>query len=450
MRVLAPVSWSEGMFLKPHHFQQADLFQDARLTFHLRAFNPFHWGIASLRVDAEALENMIFRVLGCEAVLGDGLALRVPEDAVVEERSFQDEFPPAANALDVYLTVQSLGGEKGAAERFVRESEMRRDLQLRDNEASVEFLVPRAQLVFAVGNADERLAGLQSLRIARVRRTGRQVPRFELVPDYAPAALSLRAAPVLEGTMKEVLERLCAASRTFGQFRRERGPEALGYGVGDLEQLLARATINQYVPAIQHALVNESVHPYFVYGLLAELRGCLTSYFPDEEAWTFPEYDHDDLGTCFGQMAGDVKRLLERLLPQHYVELPLTRKDHQFDTPLEDTIFGRGSVWVLALHGGQGEDALRRRITDAKITSTQDMPQLVNYASNGVPLKFVPQPPAQIPRYAGWSYFEIEVADPRWRRVKEDCSFAFHLVDADPGLEARVFVVLSEKERARR
>jgi type VI secretion system protein ImpJ len=444
------VSWSEGMFLKPHHFQQADLFQDARLAFHLRAFTPFHWGIASLRVDAEALENMIFRVLGCEAVLADGLALRVPEDAVVEERSFQDEFPPAANALDVYLTVQSLGGEKGAAERFVRESEMRRDLQLRDNEASVEFLVPRAQLVFAVGNADERLAGLQSLRIARVRRTGRQVPRFELVPDYAPPALSLRAAPVLEGTMKEVLERLCAASRTFGQFRRERGPEALGYGVGDLEQLLARATINQYVPAIQHALVNESVHPYFVYGLLAELRGCLTSYFPDEEAWTFPEYDHDDLGTCFGQMAGDVKRLLERLLPQHYVELPLTRKDHQFDTPLEDTIFGRGSVWVLALHGGQGEDALRRRITDAKITSAQDMPQLVNYASNGVPLKFVPQPPAQIPRYAGWSYFEIEVADPRWRRVKDDCSFAFHLVDADPGLEARLFVVLSEKERARR
>src|SRR5262249_34707089 len=152
-------------------------------------------------------------------------------------------FPPAANALDVYLTVQSLGGEKGAAERFVREAEMRRDLLLRDNEASVEFLVPRAQLVFAVGRADERLAGPPSLRIAQVRRTGRQVPRFELAPGYAPPALSLRAAPALDGTVKEVLERLCAASRTFGQFRRERGPEALGYGVGDLEQLLARATI---------------------------------------------------------------------------------------------------------------------------------------------------------------------------------------------------------------
>jgi type VI secretion system protein ImpJ len=148
-------------------------------------------------------------------------------------------------------------------------------------------------------------------------------------------------------------------------------------------------------------------------------------------------------------MADDVKRLLERLLPQHYIELPLARKDHEFTTPLEETIFGRGSVWVLGLHG-QGEEELRRRMSDAKITSTQDMRQLVNYASNGVPLRFVQQPPAQIPRYAGWSYYEIDTADSRWRRVKDDSSFAFHLVDADAALEARLFVVLSEKERARR
>jgi type VI secretion system protein ImpJ len=449
MKTLAPVSWSEGMFLKPHHFQQADLYQDARLTYHLRALNAFHWGVVKLRVDVDALENMLLRVLVCEAVLPDGLVLRVPGDAVIEERSFQDEFPPAANALDVYLTVQGLASDGGGSERFVRESEARADVLLRDNEASVEFLVPRAQLLFATGPADERLAGLQWLKIAQVRRTGRQVPRFELSPAYVPPAISLQAVPGLVSTVNEVLERLCAASRTFGQFRRERGPEALGYGVGDLEQLLARATVNQYIPAIQHALLNESAHPFAAYGLLAELRGALTSYYPDEEAWTFPAYDHDDLGGCFAKMADDIRRLLERLLPQHYIELPLARQEFEFSTPLEDSIFARGSVWVLGLHG-VGEEAVRRRMSDAKITSTQDMSQLVNYASNGVPARFLPQPPAQIPRYAGWTYFEVDVADSRWKRVRDDRSFALHLVDADPSLEMRLFVVLSERERARR
>jgi type VI secretion system protein ImpJ len=446
MKTLVPVSWTEGMFLKPHHFQQSDLFQDARLAYHLRTLNPFYWGIALLRIDADALENMILRVTACDAVMADGLVISYPADARIEERSFQDEFPPAAATLDVYLTVRALDSLGGSAERFARETERRGDLLLRDNEVELEFLVPQAQLLFATGPTDERLAGLQSLRIARVRRTGRTAPRFELVPGYAPPAISVQAAPVLISTVNEILERLCAASRTFGQFRRERGPEAVGYGVGDFEQLLARQVLNQYIPALQHALVDESLHPYHIYGLLAELRGALTSYFPEEDPTTFPPYDHDDLGACYGTIAEHIRRLLERLLPMHYVELPLTRDENQFSTPLDESLFTRGAIWVLALQGGGGEEGLRPRIeTKAKLTSIEDMRTLLNFADRGVPLRFLQQPPAEIPRYAGWTYFQVDVADRRWTRIKEASTFAFHLVDAESDIEGRLFVVLSDR-----
>jgi type VI secretion system protein ImpJ len=452
MKTLTPISWTEGMFLKPHHFQQADLYQDARLGFHLRALSPFHWGVARLRVDLEALDNMLFRVLACEAVMPDGLALRYPEDAAVEERSFQDEFPAAANALEVYLAIRSLGADSGGAERFARETETRRDLLMRENEAAVEVLVPRAQLLFATGPADDRLAGLEWIKVAQVRRTGRTAPRFELSPHYVPPALTLQAGPALVRAVNEVLERLCAASRTFGQFRRERGPEAMGYGVGDFEQLLARQVINQYIPALQSALANEvAAHPYPVYGHLASLYGALTSYFPEEEAWSFPPYDHTDLGGCFGALAERIRALLERLLPVHYVELPLTREDFLFSTAIDESLFARASVWVLALHGGAGEESLRKRIeTKAKVTSIADMPKLVNFADSGVPLRLLPQPPAEIPRYAGWSYFQLDTQDSRWRRIKDASTFAFHLVDAEADVEGRLFAVLSEKERGRR
>ncbi len=446
MKTLAPVSWTEGMFLKPHHFQQSDLFQDARLAYHLRTLNPFYWGVATLRIDPDALENMILRVVVCEAVLPDGLVIRFPSDARIEERSFQDEFPPAAAFLDVYLTVRALGAEGGSAERFARETERRGDSLLRDNDAEIEFLVPQAQLLFASGPTDERLTGLQSIRLARVRRTGRTAPRFELVPQHAPPAISVQAAPVLRRTVDEVLERLCAASRTFGRFRRERGAEAVGYGVGDFEQLLARQVLNQFIPALQHALVDESLHPYRVYGLLAELRGALTSYFPEEDPSTFPPYDHDDLGACYDAIAEDVRRLLERLLPVHYVELPLARDENQFSTSLDETLFTRATMWVLALQGGGGEEGLRPRIeSKAKLTSVDDMRALLNFADRGVPLRFMPQPPAEIPRYAGWAYFQVDVTDRRWNRIKEGATFAFHLVDAEPDVEGRLFVVLADR-----
>ena len=56
------------------------------------------------------------------------------------------------------------------------------------------------------------------------------------------------------------------------QHLREHGPDSVGYGVGDLEKLLTRQVINQFIPALQNSIVNESIHPYAVYllsGLLA-------------------------------------------------------------------------------------------------------------------------------------------------------------------------------------
>ena len=96
--------------------------------------------------------------------------------------------------------MRALGGEGSTADRFARETERRGDLLLRDNEAEIEFLVPQAQLLFASGPTDERLAGLQSLRIARVRRTGRTAPRFELVPVTCPARDLVQAARLLFGS----------------------------------------------------------------------------------------------------------------------------------------------------------------------------------------------------------------------------------------------------------
>jgi type VI secretion system protein ImpJ len=431
------------MFLKPHHFQQADGFQDARLAYHLRVINPFHWGVVDLAVDVDALENMLFRVVGCEAVFPDGLVVRHPADAAVESQSFQDEFPATANVLDVYLAVRTFAADAGG-DRFARDFETRRDVLMPDNEAPVEVLVPRGRVVFGVGDADERLTGSQAIKIAQIRRTGRNAPRFELTRTYVPPSLSLHASAPLVALVNEVIERLCAASRTLGQHRRERGPEAIGYGVGDLEHLMARQLLNQYIPALSHALANEAVHPWAVYGLLAELHGALTSFWPEGEAWTFPTYAHDDLAGCFGGLCEKIRQLLERLLPVHYIEVPLERQNFQFSGTLTDDAFARGNAFVLAVKGDDSEERTREQVeVHGKVGSTQDIPQLVRSALRGVPLRYLALPPAEIPRYHGFLYFQVDIGDPRWAKVREAASFAFYLADAHPSIEGRLFVVLS-------
>ena len=451
MKTLTPIAWSEGMFLKPHHFQQADLFQDVRLGYHLRTLSAFYRGVVRLQIEPDALENMVFRVVACEVVMPDGLVVRFPEDALVEENSFQDAMPAGATALSVFLTVRTLSHEHGVGDRFDRQPETRRDLQMHDNEAAVDFLVPKAKVLFARSKDDETLAGYEVVKIAEVRRTGKNAPRFELSPTYVHPALSIHASRPLFEMVKEVVDRAIAASQTLAQHRRERGSDAIGFGTGDYEQLLGRQMLNQSIPVLQHALANEAVHPWHVYGMLAGLRGGLTSYWPEENASAFPPYDHDDLAGCFGPLCESIRSFLERLIPVHYEELPLAREGSQFSTAVREDLFARGTTFVLSLTGGIGEDELRERIQkQGKVTSIADMPQLLKIAVSGVALKHLAMPPAEIPRYAGHVHFQVDLAHRTWARVKDAGTFAFYLADAPTDLSGKLFVVLRDASRGAR
>jgi predicted component of type VI protein secretion system len=58
-------------------------------------------------------------------------------------------------------------------------------------------------------------------------------------------------------------------------------------------------------------------------------------------------------------------------------------------------------------------------------------------------LRYLALPPAEIPRYHGFLYFQVDIGDQRWAKVREAASFAFYLADAHPSIEGRLFVVLS-------
>ena len=52
------VLWTEGMFLQPQHFQQAERHADAMRGALARRLVPYGWGVSELEVDAEMLQGM--------------------------------------------------------------------------------------------------------------------------------------------------------------------------------------------------------------------------------------------------------------------------------------------------------------------------------------------------------------------------------------------------------
>ena len=100
------VIWSEGLFLTPQLFQQADRYRDSQLHFRVKPLTAFYWGLTDLEVDRDGLENGFFTLYRCSGVWPDGLPVQIPdEDAAPQARSFKALFAPSAESLDVYLAI---------------------------------------------------------------------------------------------------------------------------------------------------------------------------------------------------------------------------------------------------------------------------------------------------------------------------------------------------------
>ena len=107
MKMLRPVRWKEGMFLRPHHFQQFDLFLESRETARLRALDAHSWGVSHLEIHPEALGNFAFHVAQLRVILPDGTYLDVPENAQLPVRSFERLLTEPGKPLTVYLGVRA-------------------------------------------------------------------------------------------------------------------------------------------------------------------------------------------------------------------------------------------------------------------------------------------------------------------------------------------------------
>ena len=79
------ILWGEGLFLRPQHFQQQDAYHEWRLSQMTRLLHPYAWGVRHIKIDPDALQTGLLRVLELQAVLPDGELFNAPSE---------DELPP--------------------------------------------------------------------------------------------------------------------------------------------------------------------------------------------------------------------------------------------------------------------------------------------------------------------------------------------------------------------
>jgi type VI secretion system protein ImpJ len=431
------VVWSEGMFLRPQHFQQHDRYVERLVRTRVNGLAPYPWGVTELTLNRELLTTGKFAVSACRGIFEDGTPFSVPGDA---DHPAPLVVPDNTRNTVVYLTVPvRQPGSKEVEMRYdatettarYAAAEYESSDTNSDSEANALLSIGKLRMGYALENAER--AGFVSLAIARIVEI-RADKNIVLDERFIPSTLRCSAVPPLQGFITEILGLIHHRGEALSGRVSESGTK----GAAEIADFLLLQTINRYEPLFSHLNATTDLHPERFYAIALELAGELATFTAQRKRPTqFPPYRHEDLQRTFQPLMADLRQSLSAVLEQTAVPIPLQERKYGIRVaPIVDRSLLTNSAFVLAVQADVPSETLRRHFPNQiKIGPVEQIRDLVNVALPGIKIRPLPVAPRQMPYHAGKVYFELERSGQYWKDLSTSGGFAMHVGGDFPGLQ---------------
>jgi type VI secretion system protein ImpJ len=428
------VVWSEGMYLRPQHFQQLERYVEQYVTRRTEALQGAHWGWLRLEIDHDAYTLGRVSLLGGAGVLPDGTPfLFGPEDA---PRPYEVPSDLTDELIVLALPLRRPGGEEvifaedeSSVARFgVIEREVADGNAVALGPAVLQLAAPRLRLV----RASSLTAQWQAIGVIRVveRRTN-----HKLVVDtnYIPPVLDVSAHAMLRSMIVELHGLLTQRSEALASRLSQPGRG----GVSEVSDFLLLELANRYLALTWHAQQAAQIHPEALFVDWLKLACHLATHTsPTRRPVLWPVYDHDNLSESLRPLMEELRRSLSAVLEQSAIAIVLEERSHGVRVGrMPDPVLTRNAGFVLAVHADLPADAIQQRFpTQVKIGAVERIRDLVQLQLPGVSVRPLPVAPRQLPYHAGYHYFELDKSGDMWRQLESSGGVAMHLAGDFPGL----------------
>lgn len=436
------VVWSEGMYLRPQHFQQFERYIEHYVQQRCVGLQSAFWGFASVEIDHDALALGKVSLSMAQGVFPDGTPFLL---------THADELPPPldipAEAKDevvlLALPLKRPGGEdttfEDQAGSLARYSAYTREMADSNavglGPANVQIARARLRLVLASELGGE----WQAIGLARVVER-RSDHHLVLDQHYIPPMLVAGQHPVLASYINELHGMLEQRGDALAQrlSRPGRG------GVAEVADFLLLALINRAQADTGHARERGGVHPEQLFREWLRLSFDLCTYTSDERRPIVrPDYRHDDLQHSFTPLMAELRRALSTVLEQNAVAIELQERAHRvWVARIPDADLIHHAAFVLAVHADLPAETLRSRYpAQVKIGPAERLADLVNLHLPGIALRMLPVAPRQIPYHAGYHYFELDTGGELWKQLEKSSGLALHVAGDLPGLTMECWAI---------
>ena len=442
MSTKSKVVWSEGMFLRPQHFQQQDRYFESYIEGRCRTLQSYFWGFETLEIDPQLLRLGKLSVTRCHAVFPDGTPVSVPDgDAAPEIIDIPENL---ANEI-VYLGVPLR--RAGAAEvqldnsdqSLTRYKAVESEIYYTVSGYADDETVQTGQLRLRLLLQNEDHSGYALLGMLKVKE--RKEDKTILLDDqYIPPLLDAHINSTTSGFLNELAGSLYQRGESLAGRLKDSGRN----GSAEISDYLMLQLVNRIGPIAEHLKQLRALHPVDLYFQLVQMAGELATFTSAEKRPPkLPAYNHDDLQATYIPVIQSLRKGLSAVLEQSAISLELVERKYGIRvSPINDRTLIDSATFVLAVKANLPVEQLRSSFPgQVKIAPVERIRDLVNAQLPGISLQSLPVSPRQIPYHAGFAYFQLDKTSEFWRELRQSGGFALHLGADFPGLDIEFWAI---------
>jgi type VI secretion system protein ImpJ len=442
MTISNKVVWSEGLFLRPQHFQQQDRYFERYIDGRCEAIGGYLWGLLDITLDTELLKLGKVGISQARGVFPDGSPFSFPD---------ADALPPVLSVPEnttnemVYLCLplRRTGAMEIAQEHgqttLARHNSIEIDVRNNVGEQGEPTDIDVGQLNAMLKLGSEDLSGYAKVGIARIQ---------EYIADKAVVLDTAYIPPMLDCLKSQVINSHLTEIHGLIHHRAEalsgRLADSGRAGSAEIADYLLLQALNRMEPLIAHISTINQLHPLACFTELVQMAGELATFTTrNKRPPEFPRYQHEELQQIFDPVVLSLRQCLSTVLEQTAVSLELTERKYGIHVaPISDhSIIGKATI-VLAVKADVPGNQLRTAFpAQVKIAPVERIREFISAQLPGIGLQALPVAPRQIPYHAGFTYFELDRASDLWKMMQSSGGFAIHLGGNFPGLTMELWTI---------
>lgn len=446
------IYWYSGIYLQPQHLQSVDLHHNYMLARQRQLAQPWNIGIIQCDFNQDTLVDFTLKIDRLQAILPSGDYLEYPGNSTLVHRQFRDNWKRLENPFTLWLALRrfdpghaNVGNSPNSRWQQPKAEEVMKDVYFNGPECSVSRILYNIQIL-----TDEEKQAVVDCEFLPLLRLRYENDRVICDPHFCPPLTTLNASPVLTKLLAGITAELANRAYQLAEYKR---PNLLkNANRDDMTQFLVMRSLNRVLPLLQHYCRTPTVHPWVLYGLLAQLIGDLSSFSEYsnfngecEGAVSLLPYDHFDLHACFTSARKVVFALLNTLTLEHNTWLALTADDHRvFRGDLLPLLWQKAGTVLLMLHSETMTAIDCSDSSGFKVAPGAMIQTLIQHALPGITVTLCNPTPPGVPHRKNTFYFELSNQDSLWKTVMEKQNIAFYWDDAPIDLQVQVIFMETE------